>query len=530
MTPVIIDLAEQTPDYPPDPVIVVGSGAAGLALTERLSSAGRSVLLLESGADVTAGSSYTSADLNAGTVLGAAYAGLTDGRARTFGGTTELWHGQCMRLHEIDMLERSWIPYSGWPVGLDDLTQHYGEAERWLGVTGRGYGPERWDEHARLARIGWDPERLLDDFTEYTPKPMLGREHRAGLAADPRVQVIVNATAARITTSAGKVTGVQVLAPDGRRVEFTSGHVVLAAGAVENARLLQLSDPEGVGLGTGRQHTGRFLQDHPIVRTAQVFPTDYRVLQDRYVALHRGHERLFPKVRLSPDAQVRHGLLDVTAVFVHDHEQPALAAARRLLLAARAHQAPERPWQDFLAALRAPAPVVRDTYRRYVRGLSTGERPSQVWLQLWLEQVPDAESRISLGSDTDRLGLRRPQVRWRTSDLEIETSRRMTRWVAADLERLRIATVRALPAMHDDDAWRKSVTDAFHPSGTTRMSRDPKDGVVDTDLQVHDVSGLFVVGGSVFPIAGYANPTLTIVALALRLADRLAALAAATLE
>ncbi|MCW2525530.1 MAG: oxidoreductase, partial [Pseudonocardiales bacterium] len=105
----------------------------------------------------------------------------------------------------------------------------------------------------------------------------------------------------------------------------------------------------------------------------------------------------------------------------------------------------------------------------------------------------------------------------------------MTRWIAADLHRLGIAEVRELPAMHDDDAWRAGVTDAFHPAGTTRMSVSATDGVVDENLQVHGVNGLHIVGGSVFPIGGYANPTLTIVALAIRLADRVTADAPAIL-
>jgi len=236
-----------------------------------------------------------------------------------------------------------------------------------------------------------------------------------------------------------------------------------------------------------------------------------------------GGRRLFPKVRLSPAAQEEHGLLDATAVFVHEHEHPGLEASRRLLHAARARRVPPRALRELATASTAAPAVARTAYRRLARGMAIGERPSHVWLQLWVEQAPDPDRRVRLDDALDAHGLPRARVTWTCDDLELETTRRMTRWVAEDLQRLGVASVRELPAMTDDDAWRSTVYDAAHPAGTTRMAPDPSDGVVGTDLEVHGVRGLSVVGGSVFPTSGYANPTLTIVALALRLAERLSA-------
>jgi choline dehydrogenase-like flavoprotein len=319
------------------------------------------------------------------------------------------------------------------------------------------------------------------------------------------------------------VCAVEVVGADLSRRLVHSRRVVLAAGAIENARLLQLSDPEGVGLGAGRIHTGRYLQDHPIIHTAEVMPHDYRVLQDRFIALHKRGRKLFPKLRLAPMAQETYGLLDATAVFEHEHDTRSFAAARRLLAAARQRRWPNDVVRDSLLCLQAPGLVLRDAYRRYVWGLATGVRPSRIRLQLWLEQAPDAGSRVTLAEATDVLGLRLAQVDWRCSQQEMETSRRFTRWIADDLARLGLARVRELAPMAHDEAWQAAVRDAAHHAGTTRMSIGPDRGVVDTNLSVHGVPGLYVVGGSVFPVSGYANPTLTIVALALRLARHLRA-------
>ena len=499
-------------------VVVVGAGAAGMAVALALGNAGRDVLLLESGADAAPD---LQDPLNEGTTGKLPWSGLLAGRARALGGTTTLWHGQCMRLHPVDVEPRPWLPGSGWPLSLSELDEHYETAERFLDVSGRGYDATRWDEHPDLPPLAWDATRLLHDFTEYTPKPSLARTYRPQLAEHRHVTVVLGATAGAVLVEDGRAVGVQARGDGGRRTRIESPEVVLAAGAVENARLLQLSDPEGIGLGLGREHTGRYLQDHPTIRTAEVHSRDFRVLQDRYIVLHAGPRRLFPKVRLAPGMQREHQLVDATAVFVHEHDDPALGAARRLVLSARRRQRPDRPVRDLATVVRGAAPVLRTAYRRRVRQLATGEPPSHVWLQLWLEQPPDPQRRVRLGEGLDALGLRRAHVDWTCGDQEIETSRRLTRWIGEDLDRLGIARLEELAPMHDDAAWRRAVTDAAHPAGTTRMSASPADGVVDRDLQVHGVSGLHVVGGSVFPTSGYANPTLTIVALSLRLAGHL---------
>ncbi len=517
----IVDFRESgAPQVPVGTVVVVGSGPAGLAAAHGAVDGGRRVLLVESGGLEAA----DEGTLNAGVVEGHAYAGLVEGRTRAFGGTAWLWHGQCMRLHPHDVAHRPWVAGSGWPLDLHDLGRHYAAAERLLDVSGRGYDVRRWEEHDHLPPVPWDDEHLLHDFTEYARDPSM-QATRSRLGRHPLVTVLLHATAAAVRVRDGAVVGVELRSLTGRREVVPATTVVLATGAIENARLLQLSDPEGVGLGTGRAHTGRYLQDHPIVRTARVSAFDHRVLQDRYVLLRGQGRRLFPKVRLSPHAQEAHGLLDATAVFVHD-PSPAGAAARRLLVAARERSRGDVRRADLLATARGAGPLALDVLRRVVLGRGSVAPPEAVWLQVWVEQSAEAWRRVDLATgaaDRDALGLARARVRWGVTDQEIDTVRRLTRWVGHDLVRLGIGSLAQLPAMIDDDAFRAAAGDAAHPSGTTRMSVHPQDGVVGPDLEVHGVRGLDVVGGSVFPVAGYANPTLTIVALAHRLGERLAA-------
>jgi choline dehydrogenase-like flavoprotein len=521
---VIQDLATvRTPDLPRDPVVVVGSGAAGIPLALWLADHGHRVVLLESGGDVRGRGAVTeSADLNHGQVEGQRYGGLVNGRARVLGGATQLWVGQCMRLFDLDLRPRSWVPDSGWPLELADLEAGYAVAERFLDVSGKGYDEVRWTEWPALPPVAWNPDHLLHTFTEFSGRMHLGTAHRARMAQHENLWVVLHATASRVRVDGGRTTGVDVVSTGGRTLSIDARTVVLAAGTIENSRLLQLSDPAGVGLGDGREHTGRYLQDHPVVHTAEVEPLDWTYLQDRYVGLRRSGRRLWPKVRLAAKAQEAYGLLDAAAVFQHSHDRTALDAVGRLAEALRDRRIPEDASADVARAAGAVPALARALYRRQVKGLqSAGGRPARVRLEVWVEQAPKRERRVTLADSRDALGLRQPAVNWSCDAEELETTRQLTRWIAEDLERLGIARVRELPAMTDDEAWRDTVHDSFHPAGTTRMADSPRRGVVDRDLRVHGVGGLYVVGGSVFPTSGYANPTLTISALALRLAAHL---------
>jgi choline dehydrogenase-like flavoprotein len=143
-------------------------------------------------------------------------------------------------------------------------------------------------------------------------------------------------------------------------------------------------------------------------------------------------------------------------------------------------------------------------------------------LLLDLEQAPDPESRVSLAPDRDALGLRRAQVNWRIGELERRTAAKFTSYVAAEFARLGIGRCRLEPWLRDDHIpMTDALQETYHYMGTTRMADDPREGVVDRNCAVYGMENLYVAGSSVFSTAGQANPTLTLVALALRLADHL---------
>ncbi len=493
-------------------VCVVGAGIAGLAIARELMDSPVTVLVVESG-----GSGWEAAvgQLNEGEITGHPL-GLEEGRARTFGGTGTVWPGQCIRLDDSDLEQRDWVPESGWPVSATDLDTWYDRAEQWLGIPPRADGEHAWGRFG-LTPPALDPDLLVHKSAVYSPRPDVGRLHRRAFEASDRVRVLLHATATEIHTEAGGTVAseLEVRSLSGRTGRIRAGTFVLCGGGIENARLLLLSE-------LGNPDTvGRYLQDHPTI-WAGVDTDRPAALQEFYNVLGRHKVRYVPRVRLSRDAQRREQVLNAIATFVYDDAvTPGLAAAREVSSALQQRRLPSRLGRtEVREALHEIDGVVSAGWRRFVHGRPSAVPLDRIRLKILLEQAPRHDSRISLSSERDALGIPRASVDWRLSEAERRTARVFTDALDGELRRLGLGRLASTEWLDGDD-WASGFEDAYHPIGTTRMSTDPARGVVDRDCRVHGVEGLYVSGSSVFPTSGYANPTLTIVALALRLAHHL---------
>lgn len=509
-------------------ICIIGAGAAGLLLARSLAESGIDVVVLESGGWSI---EHETSSLSAGQSEPGLFRGLEDGRSRVFGGTTALWGGQCIRLDRIDFEHRPWVPYSGWPIGADALAPWYDAAEMALEILPDDSHTPAWNRFG-LAPLTFDPACLLPVHGVFIRRPDFAARFRAELKASRSVRVLLHATVQSLSTSpaGNRIEGVEIASLGGRRATVRAPHVVLCAGAIENARLLLLSDAARPnGLGNDHDQVGRYLQDHPCGRGATVQTEAPRVLQDHYNMLYGRGTRYLPKIALSESAQRRHGLLNCVGRLAYDYDAASGTRALIDLLASlRAHRMPEALAGRLGAIGRGLPEIVESLWRVRVKGLSPAPRPSRIFLELFSEQTPDPDSRVTLDSRTDAFGLRQVRVDWRLDALTGRTLTTFTRIVAQEFERLGLGRVSPESWLDELVPTRPAVVDSYHPAGTTRMALRPQDGVVDTDGQVFGVSGLHVTGSSVFPTSGAANPTLTIAAMALRLADRLKTVLAGT--
>jgi choline dehydrogenase-like flavoprotein len=530
---VLIDL-EQAGELPQErlyaDVCIVGAGAAGLTLAKKLASPGRRVLLLEAG-----GRDYEPAiaALGGGENVGFPYYDLEDSRLRFFGGTTAVWGGRCAELDAIDFQARDWVPLSGWPFGKAVLAPYYADARRIVEVAQRELDARLWRE------AGLPETPLANDVLEPVFWQFDDRWDRFGIAAHdelvahPNVTILLHATVTRLelAENGNAIAAAELRTLGGRRAYARARAFVLAAGGLDNPRLLLASrDRAPAGIGNDRDLVGRYFMEHPHARGGrlalkQYWPVLRAFRQSHFVAGGRYAATLRP----SDAAQREHGILNASftpKVRLHPGSRASLAKRvyDHVHLRVNPTQGGRTLWH-----------LTKDS----ARWVQTHTDPLLPWLRLTLgraglylsvraEQAPNPASRVLLSQERDALGMPKLALDWRFSELDKHTLRVVAARLGAELERTGAGRVEPEAWLHDEaTSWQTDPLIGNHPiggyhhMGTTRMASDRSRGVVDGDCRVHGIANLYIAGSSVFPTSGWANPTLTILALALRLADHL---------
>ena len=466
-------------------VCVIGAGAAGITIAKTLAEKGRSVLLLEGGGfERDAGSQALYDGTYEGTIIKRKWPEyLSWSRLRFFGGATNHWAGWTRPLDKIDFEQRDWIAHSGWPIDAAALRDWYIEATRWIEITPFASlgGPS-------LSTPGLLPADapFRDALYYFSPPTRFGKRYRDAIVDSPKVRLLLGANVlGMVTQASGAVDHVRIK-PVGRPVlKARATRYVLACGGIENPRILMHSGDMARG-GLGGDAVGRYFMDHPHLTAGTA------VMGAGLKALSKYRKRRVPGCPHSvrpiftlTDAAMRAERLPNVSLSVRKRKTPAKASVdmRRL------------------QSLAGPAGAGRDVY-----------------IFARFEQQPNPESRVTLTDDTDALGMRRAHLSWQLTDADREGMARTIRLFGRTLGQhglgrlnTRLLADRALPG----------GAGGCHHMGTTRMSTRPADGVVDADCRVHSCPNLFIAGSSVFPTGGYANPTFTLVALALRLAAKL---------
>ncbi len=497
---------------------LVGSGPAGWTIAEELRGSGLRVLVLESGGiDPTVDPDAPARTENVG-------APLFDGRDRVLGGTSRSWGGRCIPLDDIDYEARDWVRHSGWPFGPEAVAPHLDRAAWHMGAGPYPADGRRPEQEGLRPRPAVDPT-LLRNVSWEDPRPVdFGRLFLA--RHDPDLRILLNATLTHIDTDATgmHLRSLEVAGPDRRRTTVRARAVVLCAGGIENARILLCSNRVvAAGLGNAHDLVGRFLMDHPRDpgMTVRFDTRDAARVRDLFGSYRldtpRGRNGFVHGFALSADHQRRDGLLNCAAwPFEHLSPDDPVSAAARLAAGPRTRQL-----HDTGLVLSQPGLLLRALHARVVTDQRIRRRVEQIGFLVAYEQRPNPDSRIRLGERLDPLGLPVARIDWRISEREARSQAVLARTIADEFRRLGLPDVQLADWVREGRPRDATFVDGCHPSGATRMAADPRHDIVDADGPVHGVRGLHMAGSSVFPTGVHANPTLMIVALAIRLARRL---------
>lgn len=526
-------------------ICIVGAGAAGITLACELDGSGIRVLLLESGGllpDAGLDDDYAGQ-------AEAPHPPTTQFRRATFGGTTGIWGGRCVPYDPIDFEKRDYIANSGWPLAYADVAAYYPRAMEYCDAGAADFCSDTAlpGSPKTIASLTANDVLLSDRIERYSLPTDFGKRYRKKLQDSANVTVVLNARCIDLVKDGGndRLASLTVVDNGGRRLTVKARQFVLATGGIEVPRLLLHAARDGNTLGNQHDLVGRYYACHfenilGKVTASETIPFKFektadgvysrRKLQFSATAQHR-HRLLNTAFRFHfPEySDASHGSAVMSTIFL---AKSILIPEYRAILQHNSQGAPSSPplrhWKNVatglpqLARFGAEWLFLRKLAQRKLPYTLVPNADGSYPLEFNCEQTPQASNRVALGDQVDRHGMRRVRVDWRINDDDIDATERGFMLLRD--------TLHAKSGVHlslDADTLRQRIAASVplggHHIGTTRMGHTERDGVVDTNCAVFGVPNLYIASSAVLPTSSHANPTLTIVALALRLAQHLKA-------
>jgi choline dehydrogenase-like flavoprotein len=504
------DPSAKTPD-----VIVVGAGAVGIVLAIELTRQGRRVTVIEGG-PAQPRADYQQA--NAAACTGMPHDGLTAGRMKALGGTTRLWGGQLVPFSQGDLAPDTYPGKRGWPIAHAELAGATARVFDLLGV------PDDARDtlaiyHAATGRVARLDDKLEVAVTAWLPQPDFARLFARELAELPGLTVLTGHEVIDMSFARhGVVERVVARGPGGADVHLRASQVVLANGTFEIARLLLTlaRDHPDCGFAENR-HIGRGFIDHLHGVVGRFETIDRRRVAALLDPIHRRGRKYAVKLRLGPGYQREAGLCNVAGMVLAPIGLRELVSdLRRLGRRLFAGQASFAGLRAGCRQLLVLAPLI---WRYLVHRRAGGVLRAGALLGVEVEQIACPESCIGLDPDNPA----RIALHWAFDGGEMQAIRAFAlavrdRFAADGLGRLVIDPL----VEAGDSTFLAACSDGYHQMGGARMATRAEDGVVDPQSRVFGTANLYVAGAATFPSGSFANPTLTAMALALRLADHLA--------
>ena len=485
-------------------ICIVGAGAAGITLALEMAKHKINIVLIESG-DFEVDKKTQS--LYEGFNIGKDYS-LTETRARFLGGTTNWWGGMCHPLHEVDFEPKEYCPnYDGWPIQRSELDEYYKKAHHYLDLDDDDYdySIDKCREYSKINKKGFleGSENIEGQMFMMSRGPTNYRsKFSEKLSKSDNITVFTNLNVINISTLEGSVNYVEaVMGGGGRVVKFKSANFVIAMGGIETPRLLLNSNNEYKdGIGNKNDLVGRFFMEHPHSECAELHLNPDVIMDD---FLDTG-TWVPNKISKYPEA-----MWPLYSINKKEIKQ------RKILNASFTTIRPDTKDSYNQFSDNSVTVEVTKLMKKLFNSVNDNNLVNKVAIMARTEQAPNPNSRITLSKERDFLGQRKVVLNWELLKIDIDTIFKSLYVVNNELIKKKIGRIK----LNSDNEF--NIFGGHHHMGTTKMHNNEKLGVVDSNLKLHELNNLYVASSSVFPTSGFANPTLTIVALSIRLSEYL---------
>lgn len=485
-------------------ICIIGAGAAGISMALEWIHTPYKVILLEGG-----GFDYDDQvqELYAGKTTGQHYYPLKSARLHYFGGTTNHWAGFCSPFDEIDFIKRDWVPHSGWPITRKDLDPFYARAQKDPELGPYEYGLAYWQKQdPGMVPLPFDEKIIWNKIWQFSPPTRFGEKYRDDIlkAKNIHLYTYANVTDIRANDAVSSITEVIVKNHAGKTHTVKAKHFVLACCSIQNARLLLAANSQAPkGLGNDNDNVGRYFMEHLEIKSANLYLTKPDPLK-LYMASF-GVTKARAELAITKEKQEEYKILNGTVSFT-----PAeFARNMKPMIDIWKEEDPRQSLDSLLSAF----------------GKAAQTKPGNKVFELFtrIEQAPNPDSRVTLDTEKDSLGVPRAMLHWELTPFEKRSIRKIYELMGQQAGIAGIGRVQLMEYLEDenDHSWPSFTGGGWHHMGTTRMSEDPKNGVTDSNCKVHGISNLYTAGASNYVTAAAPNPTLTVIALTLRLSDHL---------
>jgi choline dehydrogenase-like flavoprotein len=488
---------------------IIGAGAAGISIALDWIDTPYNVILLEGGGFEV---DTRMQDLYKGKSIGQRYYPLQSSRLHYFGGTTGHWAGFCTPFDPIDFKKRDWVPYSGWPIEFDELNPYYKRAGEIVELPSDHFDLDYWKgQDPDLIPLPLNKDIVCSKLWQFSPPTRFGKRYRDAIVKARNISLYTHANVTNLiaTEEINGIKELQVQNVMGKTHRVQARYFVLACGAIQNARVLLSSDkqiPEGLGNQNGL--VGRFFMEHLEVVSAELHLPDFRPMK-LYRPWTFAEVDVRAELAVSEKQQEVHKILNGTASL-----NPKTSEERTINIESFSEDAVAfvdmwNEMEKFRSKVKTPK---KESYTA---------REFEFFTRM--EQSPNPYSRVLLDREKDELGMPRMNLDWQLTALDKRSVRKLYEIIGIEIGKAGVGRVKMMDWLEEseDAAWPSTLGGGWHHMGTTRMSHHAEEGVVDPNCKVHGIDNLFVAGSSCFPTAGAANPTLTLIALSLRLSNHL---------